>query len=76
MNSIVWLDPFKNPPDWKDGGPTLFLKDGRILEGHLLIDELFTGEDEIPSPMVTLPDGSHPSFYDFDGWAKKEKDPC
>jgi hypothetical protein len=63
-----FYDPFDDPPDWNDGGRTLFRKGDKVSQGYLLIDEQWTGEEEIPSPQVTLDDGSKPSFYDFDGW--------
>lgn len=66
-------DTFEDGPDWNDGGPTVFRKGDIIVEGYLLIDELFDGENDIPSPTVILPDGTRPSFYDFDGWQSIEK---
>jgi hypothetical protein len=73
-DAIKWRDPFEDPSDWNDGGPVLLLRAGEVISASLLIDEVWTGEDEIPSPELTLQDGTHPSFYDFDGWAIPEKE--
>lgn len=56
-------------PDWKDGGRAEFKRsDKSIVAGHIAIEMQFTGEDEIPSAVVTLDDGTQPSIHDFSAW--------
>ena len=52
--------------DWGDGGAIeLMRKDGSIVTAELLVDELFTGEDDVPIPLLK---NYTFSFFDFEKW--------
>jgi hypothetical protein len=59
------------PPKWEDGGPILLWKEGKVFQAVLQVDEWFTGEDEIPVPILV---GLDWSFYEFDGWKALKED--
>ena len=64
-----WFDT-SDGVGWGDGGSIeLMRKDGSVVSGKLHVEEQWTGEDEIPVPdVITLPDGSLVSFFDFEKW--------
>lgn len=65
----IWFETSEGV-DWGDGGLIeLKASDGTTTFAMLQVEELFTGEDEVPSPqLIILPDRSSASFFDFKQW--------
>lgn len=63
----IWVD-IESVDWWACGSPVVLLfKGGVERQGELLIDELWTGEDEVPVPEFRPTDGGPPcSVWDAD----------
>jgi hypothetical protein len=68
-NSDGWRSVENDLPGWRDTGyAELRASDGSILRGEMMIEEQWTGEEEIPFAVFTTSAGVEVSIFDFAEW--------
>jgi hypothetical protein len=69
MEPIPWRLVATDLPGWVDvGAAELRRGDGTIVRGYLSVEELWTGEDEIPLAVFVADSGEQLSIFDFEAW--------
>jgi hypothetical protein len=69
MTESTWRLVDKDLPDWSDGGEAeLRQKDGSTVKGYMLIEEQWTGAEEIPYAVFTADSGEQLSIFDYEAW--------